>query len=880
MSRSDSQEWLLLGPTEAGIFMSHFRRLAICRLPKQASAKKGTLFPGITQIRGRWLLSGLLLLLLPLVVCGAAVFPSPAQNEIRAPTLKDGELLIKWKGGPGVRAAAVLNAKIGSTVLRNFRLTGWQHVQIKAGFPLLRALAIYSKSPFVQAVEPNYRRPLYAIPNDPSSSQQWALDRISAPAAWDLTTGKTNVVVAVIDSGVNYLHEDLAPNMWRNPGEIPGNGIDDDGNGYVDDVYGIDPANHDSDPKDDFLHGTACAGILGAAGNNSLGGAGVCWSVRIMALKSHGSNGNGYDADIIECFEYAVMMKRRGTNLRVTSNSYGGNENGRAIKDAIDLAGTAGIVNVWSAGNDHSNNDYTPRYPQSFDCPSILAVAASDERDTLASFSNFGEQTVDLAAPGSNLFTTDYTGPSAYRPRFTGTSAACPLVAGAAALLCAANPSLTAPQIKSALIASVDFLPWMNGMVGAGGRLNVARALLEATAPDAPPIVLEATPAGNRALRKPGVTITFSKPMDRPSVEAAFALNPAEDGYFAWSNADQTVEFVPFDWLKPASSYVVRLAATAADLNGQLLDGNGNRHHDGGNLDDFSWSFRVPPLGDDFATAEWIEGADGESEATNLNATREPGEPTRPENDGGASIWFRWVAPANGPFTFETSGSAVPTVLAVYQGESLRTLKLVFADDNCMDGSSSRATFVATEGRTYSICVDGKTERDYNHDAAPMGAIRLHWAETAPPKIESVTPAFGLPGYMNINGHHFLGATNVAINGRTVAFTNKTDTRIRIYVPDSLRGGIITVSTVAGGTSNEPKLEAFETPPVLRIEILDGAALRIQAPGKTDDLTLQVSDSLHPPLWRDFAPASTEILITNSPELSPRYFRLIKDSWP
>src|SRR5262249_28581701 len=215
-----------------------------------------------------------------------------------------------------------------------------------------------------------------------------------APLAWDVVQGSPDVVVGVIDTGIDYTHPDLVANMWTNPGEIPGNGIDDDGNGFVDDVYGYDFANDDPDPSDDYGHGTHVAGTIGAVGNNSVGIAGVSWRVRLMAIKFIGANGSGSSSGAVRAVNYAVQM-----GARLTSNSWGGRGNSIALREAIAAAQAAGQLFVAAAGNSSSNNDTNPFYPASYDLDNVIAVGAIESDGDRATFSNFG-QTVDVYAPG------------------------------------------------------------------------------------------------------------------------------------------------------------------------------------------------------------------------------------------------------------------------------------------------------------------------------------------------------------------------------------------------------------------------------------------------------------------------------------------------
>ena len=215
-------------------------------------------------------------------------------------------------------------------------------------------------------------------------------------------------MIADIDTGVAYDHVDLAANMWHNPGEIPGNGIDDDGNGYIDDVYGIDSVNGDSDPYDDHGHGTHTSGTAAAVGNNGIGITGVAWQARIMALKFLDAGRSGTDADAITCIDYVVDEKlNHGVNVVAINASWGGGGYDALLRDAINAAGAANIVFCAAAGNGYGvDNDVTPHYPSSYDCANIISVAATDDNDALADFSNYGLTSVDLAAPGVDTLST------------------------------------------------------------------------------------------------------------------------------------------------------------------------------------------------------------------------------------------------------------------------------------------------------------------------------------------------------------------------------------------------------------------------------------------------------------------------------------------
>lgn len=396
-----------------------------------------------------------------------------------------GELLVKFKGESELANLNSLNAEIGAKVTKEFRELGWQIVKLPDNVSTEQALAQYAKSRAIEFAQPNYIYHIEATPNDPSFGSLYGMQKIGAPTAWNTTTGNSNIVVAVIDTGIRRTHEDLAANIWQNPGEIAGNGIDDDANGYVDDKFGWDFIGNDPEPNEEYSHGSHVAGTIGAAGNNGKGVAGVNWNVSLLALKIHDATGNSTSARIVEAFNYVRMMKlQHGVNIRVTNNSYGGCNEAcgydQATKDAIDAAGRADILNVFAAGNSNANIETTPFYPASYNSPSILAIASSDQNDNRSGFSNYGAASVDLAAPGSGILSSVRDSDTAY-VSLSGTSMASPHAAGAAALLFAANPNLSAASVKATLMNTVDVLPQWSGVVKTGGRLNIARAIEQQT---------------------------------------------------------------------------------------------------------------------------------------------------------------------------------------------------------------------------------------------------------------------------------------------------------------------------------------------------------------------------------------------------------------
>lgn len=300
--------------------------------------------------------------------------------------------------------------------------------------------------PNLSYCEPNFEVKIGVSASDPKAGSQWAISKLKLENAWDISSGSSSVVVAVIDTGVDYNHPDLAQNMWVNSGEIPGNGIDDDNNGYIDDIYGYDFGNGDSNPMDDNGHGTHVSGTIGAVGNNQIGVVGVNWQVKIMALKFLDKSGSGFLSDAVEAIQYAISQ-----NAQVMNNSWGGGGYSQAMFSAIKLADAAGIPFIAAAGNESNNNDKYPSYPASYQVDNVISVAASARNGRLANFSNFGKNSVDVAAPGVNIMSTI---PGGGYAKYSGTSMATPHISGIVALAFSLNPNLTPLEVKSLLMTS------------------------------------------------------------------------------------------------------------------------------------------------------------------------------------------------------------------------------------------------------------------------------------------------------------------------------------------------------------------------------------------------------------------------------------------
>ncbi|MEO6808053.1 MAG: S8 family serine peptidase [Isosphaeraceae bacterium] len=418
------------------------------------SARRARTTPGVEVLEGRTLLSAVDLgLNAPLV--------DPATS-----------LLVRFNAGGATRRDLALIRAVNGRVIRSYP-DGPTLVAIQPGTSRDLALRRLQASPAVRYAEANGVIHASAVaPNDPQFSRQWGLNSpndvdIDAPEAWQITTGAP-VIVAVIDTGLDLTNPEFAGRIWVNPGEVPGNRLDDDGDGYPDDVFGWNFLNNSADVTDNNGHGTHVTGILAAGGNNGVGGAGVDWGARIMPLKFMDPQGNGAVDDAVRAVYYAV-----GHGARVINASWGGNDFSQALVDAINYANQNNVVFVTAAGNESANNDVTASYPANILLPNVLSVAAVTQAGTLDAFSNYGSRTVALAAPGDKIYSTIPGGYATY----SGTSMATPFVSGVAALLVGLHPDWTAAQVVQRIMTTVKPLPGLAGLTVSGGIVDAANAL-------------------------------------------------------------------------------------------------------------------------------------------------------------------------------------------------------------------------------------------------------------------------------------------------------------------------------------------------------------------------------------------------------------------
>lgn len=458
----------------------------------------------------------LLIVFLVLSGIAAGAIPVRASSQLGdKPDFDPTGLLVSFRPQTGHAAQSRALEMIGGTIEYDYSLVpNLVHVRLSEQGNVQSAVDTLSRSPFVEYAEPDYLVQTQDVtPNDARWEELWGMRTIHASDAWITSTGSSEVVVAVIDTGADYLHPDLINNVWTNPREIAGNGLDDDSNGYVDDIHGWDFFYNDNTPLDEGYHGTHTSGSTCAEGNNGIGVTGVVWHCQLMILRFIGPNG-GFTSDAIRALEYAVDHR-----VKVSNNSWGNNVPSTSLRSAIRAAGRTGHMFITAAGNNGQNIDEFPFYPASYDLDNIISVAALSQDNISATFSNWGTNGVDLHAPGVTVLSTT---PHDSYGAASGTSMAAPHVTGAVALLLSLQPQLTYQEIRNYLLQNTTPDPELYGLTVTGGVLDVAAAVSQLPTPPLAPSELDAivTPDG--------------------SVELTWVDNSDDEtGYHVWRSFDE-----------------------------------------------------------------------------------------------------------------------------------------------------------------------------------------------------------------------------------------------------------------------------------------------------------------------------------------------------
>ena len=572
------------------------------------------------------------------------------------------------------------------------------------GLSVADTMARYRANPNVVYVEPDYLLHTTTTPTDPMWSTQWDMVKINAPGAWNTQTNASDVIVAVIDTGVDFTHPDLQPNLWVNPA---------DGSHGFTCINGV--CAHGG--QDDYGHGTHVAGTIGASANNSTGIAGINWRTQILACKFLDSTGSGNDSDAVLCFNQILALRQQGFNIRVTSNSWGGGGFSQALKDAMSAVESAGVLNVCAAGNSGANADITPMYPGGYDNRGIVSVLASDQNDWGASFTNYGLASVDIAAPGVSTMSTVPSGtcalcdPSGYRS-LSGTSMATPHVSAVAVAMFHLNPSLTANQARDVLLdpASYDLLTdSLGSMTSTGGRLNFQKVI-------ANPLLT--SPKLNNFPTVTAISNVFATAGSTVSM-AASASDPDNDPLrMVWSSPNFN-SLGLFGWMAgsifPAAS--------------------GN-----------SVSFQAPVLGRTAVGAYVLSVADGRggSATTQAYATIQPSS-----NAGGPPSGSLTVSPASGPV-----GTTVTVNFPVNDPAGAATAWEFWVTGNggsgfcCQTASSYSLPFnAAGVYRVTAQAIDGQLTLS----TRPTAVVRIGGATGTPPIASATFDKLSGPAPLTVN---------------------------------------------------------------------------------------------------------------------------------
>ena len=645
-----------------------------------------------------------------------------------------------------------------------------QTKQLQARIAALRASGLF------EYVEPDYVRRATLEPTDAAytNGTLWALHNfgqsggtngadIGAAAAWDITTGSTNVIVAIVDTGIRYTHQELAVQMWR---DLAATNF----------VCGTNAVAGNSDPMDDSVdqqgnpegHGTHVAGTIGAAANNGAPHVGVAWNVRLMACKFLDANGYGYTSDEIGCFQFALAK-----GARIISASFGSYYYSQTEYEALRVLRDQGVLLVAAAANNAWDNDSPLRsYPASYDLYNIISVAALDRFDNLADFSNYGQTTVHLGAPGVDIFSCVNSSDSAYAT-YSGTSMATPHVSGVAALLLARHPNATLTELRRRILDGAVQIPSLINRTVTGGRLNAYNSL--AVVPKGV-LELEVSPRSGQLVAGGRTTtlyalVTDVLPVTNATVTAAIAgftnLTLLDGGAAPDALAGDGVYTASFFVPTNLTSLQVTLRVSAPGWPSAT--------------NSVSYPVVLPPPNDNFANRIAISNSPCQMRVTgsNLTASMEAGEPIQAGQVVGHSVWWSWTAPSNGPVKISTYGSGLDTLMGVYTGTVVSNLTLVaFNDDAAYYDLYSVVRFDAVAGTEYEIMVDG-----YGGGQGPIVLTVLPLTSSIP-----LDAALDCPGLSSTTGGDlpWLGQTCVTHNGPSAARSGPIEANGQTWIEASL----------------------------------------------------------------------------------------------
>jgi subtilisin family serine protease len=698
---------------------------------------------------------------------------------------------------------------------------------------LMSRMSALKNSGLFEYVEPDYEVHTTLAPTDQRfvDGTLWGLRNygqsggvagadISATNAWDLTTGSTNVIVGVIDTGIRYTHHDLTNQMWHNP--HPGSY-----QGFSNDVYGINAITGSGNPFDDNNHGTHVSGTIGAAANDGNPSVGVTWHVQLMGCKFLSAAGSGFTSDAITCVDYAVFNK-----ARILNNSWGGGGYSQGLFDAINAALQQGVLFVAAAGNAANNNDLIPFYPCNYQLDNVVSVAAIDRTDSLAVFSDYGQNTVHLGAPGVDIFSSTAGSDTEYQI-FSGTSMATPHVVGVAALILSRFPTADLTELKDRLLLGVVKTPALTGRTITGGRVNAYNSL---TLTGHGTLNLAVDPPSTAVLLQGSTQPIFVKVTDVFPVRGA-TVTGVVDGVTNLTFLDNGV---PPDAIASNGTYSVNFKVPS-NTNTVVMTVTATAPGEVGVTNVIVYNLLPPPPNDYFTNATKVPAGGALYFANNRFGTREPGEPHHDGNpNDAASLWWVWSPASDTNVLIDTTGSLVDTLLAVYTGNTLGSLTQVVAtNSNVAQHQHAFVSFSAQAGQAYRIAVA-------SNGTNQLGSIEFRVApggnpDTTQPEVFVSSPVGGAT------------LTNQSITVTGTAFDPPPDATGVSQVQVSVNGAI---ADTASGTTNWSS-QAFLTPGqnTVVVTVSDAA-------GNTSSQTLQYFCLIQNPV-NDFFAAATALTGTS-----------------